>query len=65
VGLSHVKSENRNPKVEIPQGGTKTEPALFVSKVHQKWIDEAMAGTFRRGSIGRLKQIAAKAKSRK
>ena len=40
------------------------EDAL-VSKVHQRWIDEAMAGTFRRGSISRLKQIAARAKSRK
>jgi hypothetical protein len=38
------------------------EDAL-ASKVHQQWIDQAMAGTFRPGSINRLKQIAAKAKS--
>jgi len=37
------------------------EDAL-ASKVHQKWIDEAMAGTFKPGSIDRLKRIAAKAK---
>jgi hypothetical protein len=40
------------------------EDAL-ASKVHQKWIDEAVAGTFRPGSISRLKQIAAKARSGK
>ncbi len=34
------------------------------SKVHQQWIDDAMAGTFRPGSIDRLKQIAARAKAR-
>jgi hypothetical protein len=39
------------------------EDAL-ASKVHQEWIDQAMAGTFRPGSINRLKQIAAKAKLR-
>ncbi len=38
------------------------EEALL-SKVHQWWIDEALAGTFTPGSIARLKQIAAKAKS--
>jgi hypothetical protein len=38
------------------------EDAL-ASKLHQQWIDEAMAGTFKPGSIARLKQIAAKAKS--
>jgi hypothetical protein len=37
----------------------------LASKVHQQWIDEAMAGTFRPGRIARLKQIAAKAKSRR
>ena len=35
----------------------------WASKVHQQWIDEALAGTFRSGSIRRLKQLAAKAKS--
>jgi len=39
------------------------EDAL-ASKVHQEWIDQAMAGTFRPGSIARLRQIAAKAKLR-
>ena len=38
------------------------EDAL-ATRVHQKWIDEALRGTFRRGSIPRLKQIAAKAKA--
>jgi mannosyltransferase OCH1-like enzyme len=38
------------------------EDALM-SKVHQTWIDEAMAGTFKPGSLARLKQIAAKAKA--
>ena len=37
------------------------EDALM-TKVHQGWIDEAMAGTFRPGSIERLKRIAAKAR---
>jgi hypothetical protein len=37
------------------------EDAL-ASRLHQKWIDEAMAGTFHPGSIERLKQLAAKAK---
>ena len=40
------------------------EEALL-SKVHQRWIDEALAGTFKPGSIGHLKQIAAKAKTGK
>jgi len=38
------------------------EDALM-TKTHQKWIDEALAGTFRRGSIARLKNIAAKTKA--
>src|SRR5437762_13764734 len=33
------------------------------SKRHQKWIDGALAGTFRPGSIQLLKRIAAKAKA--
>jgi hypothetical protein len=40
------------------------EDAL-ASKVHQKWIDEAMAGTLRPGSIARLRRIAANAKATK
>ena len=40
------------------------EDALM-TKTHQKWIDEALAGTFRAGSIARLKGIAAKAKARR
>lgn len=40
------------------------EDAL-VSKVHQKWIDDALVGTFRPGSIARLRQIAARAKAGK
>ena len=35
----------------------------IVSKMHQKWVDEALAGTFRPGSIARLKRIASKAKA--
>ena len=35
------------------------------ARTHQKWIDEALAGTFKAGSIGRLKQIAAAAKAGK
>ena len=38
------------------------EDAL-ATRSHQKWIDEAMAGPFRPGSIERLKRIAAKARS--
>ena len=38
------------------------EDAL-ISKTHQKWIDEALAGTMRPGSIQRLKRLAAKARS--
>jgi hypothetical protein len=38
------------------------EDALM-SKLHQKWIDEALEGTFRPGSIQRLKEIAAQAKA--
>ena len=33
------------------------------NKVHQKWIDEALGGVFREGSIERLTRIAAKAKA--
>ena len=40
------------------------EDALM-TKTHQKWIDEALAGAFRPGSIARLKSIAAKAKARR
>jgi hypothetical protein len=40
------------------------EDAL-ASKVHQKWIDEALAGTLKPGSIARLRRIAANAKATK
>jgi hypothetical protein len=40
------------------------EDAL-ASKVHQKWIDEALAATTRPGTIVRLKQLAARAKAGK
>jgi hypothetical protein len=40
------------------------EDALL-TQVHQRWIDEAMAGTLKPGSMERLKQIAAKAKAAK
>ena len=39
------------------------EDAL-VSKTQQKWIDEALAGKFRPGSLDRLRDLAAKAKAR-
>ncbi len=35
------------------------------SKQHQNWIDEAMLGTFRPGSIERLRKIATQAKAGK
>jgi hypothetical protein len=35
------------------------------TRIHQGWIDEALAGTLRSGSLDRLRRIAAKAKSRK
>jgi len=38
------------------------EDALM-SRVHQKWIDEALSAPLRPGSIARLKRIAAQAKS--
>jgi hypothetical protein len=37
----------------------------MMTRVHQKWIDEALAGTLRPGSLGRLSRIAARAKSGK
>jgi hypothetical protein len=39
------------------------EDALL-TQVHQRWIDEALAGTLKPGSMERLKQIAAKAKAK-
>ena len=33
------------------------------SKTHQAWVDEALAGSFKPGSIARLRQIAAKARA--
>jgi hypothetical protein len=38
------------------------EDALL-SQVHQKWIDEALAGQLRPGSIERLKRVAAQARA--
>ena len=38
------------------------EDALL-SQAHQKWIDEALAGQLRPGSIERLKRLAAKARA--
>jgi hypothetical protein len=32
------------------------------TKLHQGWIDEAMQGSFRKGSAARLREIAAKAR---
>jgi len=40
------------------------EDALL-TQVHQRWIDEAMEGTLKPGSMERLKRIAAKAKAAK
>jgi hypothetical protein len=40
------------------------EDALL-QRAHQKWIDEALAGTLRPGSIQRLKRIAAQARARR
>ena len=37
----------------------------FHTKQHQKWVDEAFAGTLRPESISRLKRIAARAKAGK
>ena len=37
----------------------------FQTELHQNSIDEAFSGAFRAGSIGRLKQIAARAKAGK
>ena len=37
----------------------------LVTKLHQSWMDEALAGTFKPGSIKRLKQIAQTARSGK
>jgi hypothetical protein len=34
----------------------------FKSKWQQKWIEEALAANFRRGSLARLRILAAKAK---
>ena len=39
------------------------EDAL-VSKTQQKWIDEALAGEFRPGSLDRLRDLAAKARTK-
>lgn len=39
------------------------EDAL-VSKTQQKWIDEALAGEFRPGSLDRLCDLAAKARAK-
>ena len=39
------------------------EDAL-ASKAQQKWIDEALAGNFRPGSLDRLRDLAAQAKAR-
>jgi len=36
-----------------------------VAGAQQKWIDEAMNGTFRPGSIARLRKLAARAKAGK
>ena len=33
------------------------------SKLHQTWVDEALAGSFKPGSAVRLEQIAAKARA--
>jgi hypothetical protein len=40
------------------------EDALL-HRTHQKWIDEALAGSLRPGSIQRLRRIAAQARNRR
>ena len=40
------------------------EDAL-ATRTHQKWIDEAMAGEFRKGSVERLRAICRKARGEK
>jgi hypothetical protein len=36
---------------------------VAMSKQHQAWVNEALAGRFRSGSIARLKKIAANARA--
>ena len=38
------------------------EDAL-ATRTHQKWVDEALAGEFRAGSVQRLRKLAAKARA--
>lgn len=37
----------------------------IITKTHQRWVDEALAGELRPGSIARLKRIAAKARAKR
>jgi hypothetical protein len=38
-------------------------PRASQTKLHQAWVDEALAGEFRPGSAARLRKIAAKARA--
>jgi hypothetical protein len=38
-------------------------PRATQTKMHQAWVNEAMAGNFRSGSAARLRKIAAKARA--
>ena len=58
----HFRSINQEAMARIEMSFD-IEDAL-VSKTQQTWIDEALAGKFRPGSLDRLRDLAAKAKAK-
>ncbi len=55
------RSLSQEVLARLERGFAAEEPAD--SRTHEMWINEAMAGNFKTGSIARLRQIAAKARA--
>lgn len=64
-GLDEMKAGTGKPaRQALEEIRVKHKIPRAQTKKHQAWVDEAMAGDFRPGSAARLRQIAAKARSR-
>jgi len=64
-GLNGMKAGTGKPSrraLEEARSGRKVSRASR-TKLHQAWVDEALAGNFRPGSAARLRKIAAKARA--
>jgi hypothetical protein len=63
-GLEEMKARTGKPaRKALEQNRAKHKISRSITKAHQAWVNEALAGELRPGSAARLRQIAAKART--